>query len=127
MAELASLNGKVIQKITGLSKYSDEVDIFTTDGGHYRFYHSQSCCENVSLEDYDLSTHSIDGGTVINAYESSNPPNPPECTAESFTWTFYKIETTKGGLWMRWLGTSNGWYSESVNFINLNENDEDEV
>jgi len=41
-------------------------------------------------------------------------------------WTFYKLETDKGGLWMRWLGESNGFYSMRVTVEWIGSDDKSE-
>lgn len=123
-AELSDLVGKQIIGITGLEEESEEVRIFTECGNEYLFYHDQDCCEGVDLYDFDGDPSDLVGAVITSAEVVSNSGDDyenaeekPSERSESWTWTFYKIETNKGGLWMRWLGESNGYYSEEVDFV----------
>lgn len=113
-ASISDLIGKTISGVSGLTKGSDEVQFVCSDGSSYIMRHYQDCCEHVSIEDV---TGDVDDLTalVVDAREETNTDNPPE-NADSFLWTFYIIQTTKGAVTIRWLGESNGYYSESVSF-----------
>ena len=82
-------------------------------------YHSQGCCENVYVEDIIGDLENLIGSPILQSEEATSNENPegikPECQ-DSFTWTFYKFATIKGYVTIRWYGSSNGYYSESVNF-----------
>ena len=112
---LDKLVGKTIRKIDGLYPGSEEVTIYCMDGDIFRLYHEQDCCENVELNDVEVDTDNFYLALVISAEEvCGESPSDFTYGNDSHTWTFYKIETTQGGIWMRWLGESNGYYSEEV-------------
>ena len=115
--KIDAIVGKVIVSINGMAKHSEKVTISTSDGKDYIFLHEPDCCESVELADFELGSDDFAGATIISAEEvcsSDDELTKPSEYSDSWTWTFYKIETTKGEIWMRWLGESNGYYSESV-------------
>lgn len=128
--ELSELVGKKLTEVRGIEQYSDEVRFFTECGEEYLFHHDQDCCESVRLEDFEAGHDDFVGATVLSAEEVSSDgaksPYEDSDWEDSYTWTFYKIETDKGEIFMRWLGTSNGYYSESVDFVWANKPDEED-
>ena len=115
MAEFKDLIGKKIIEITGLEVGSDLVVFVCEDGKQFKMYHDQDCCESVQVEDVCGDIAHLIGQTVLSAEESSNNDDPP-AFSESHTWTFYRIATNRGMVVIRWLGESNGYYAESVDF-----------
>jgi hypothetical protein len=108
------LVGEVIKSIKGLEKDSEEVFIYTESGLIFNFYREQFYCENVRLIDFELD-NDLSGALVLSAEEVEGESVIDDEADIPATWAFYKIETIKGDLFMRWLGESNGYYSEAVN------------
>jgi hypothetical protein len=106
----------------------DEAIIFTLDDGQkFKLYHSQDCCESVRIDDICGELEDLVGSTILQAEENTNHNENTtevresedaheEYQDESYTWTFYRIATMKGQVVIRWYGSSNGYYSESVSF-----------
>ena len=107
------LIGKTLKEVRGIEESC--VVFETTNGEEYRMSHSQDCCESVGIEDITGDVKDLIGEPILMAEEISNSDNPPE-NADSFTWTFYKFATIKGYVTFRWLGESNGYYGEGVDF-----------
>jgi hypothetical protein len=117
MAEFKDLEGRLVDRIVGLHKDSDEVLFYMHDGAIYKMYHHTDCCEHVSIAEIvgELDEGPWDQCWIVRAEESSEAAETSE-EFESGTWTFYRLDTTRGCIVIRWLGRSNGYYSESVNF-----------
>jgi len=116
----------------------DELRMTANNGDVYRMYHEQDCCETVVLEEVVGDLNDLIGTPILSARESSNQDhkqaendlldgeeyvmmklntfsdNTVEYADASETWTFYSFRTIKGSVTLRWYGTSNGYYSESV-------------
>lgn len=118
---ISVLKGKVITEIEGLKKDGDEIYIKTSDGCVYKMYHEQDCCESVWIEDVCGDVEDLIGSPVLVAEKCTNAEDLGELPDSDYshTWTFYKLATAKGYVDIRWYGTSNGYYSESVDFKQL--------
>lgn len=131
-ATFSELVGKTIIEVKGLEKGSEKITFITRgrpgvfEVYHYEMYHRLDCCEVVYVEDVTGDIKDIIGSEVIQAEviqadESESNEMPGDMLDKgdesSFTWTFYKLATAKGYLTIRWYGTSNGYYSESVDFF----------
>lgn len=122
LASVSDLVGKTIKKISGLEAGSDSVDFECEDESVFRMYHEQDCCESVSIDDIEGDVSDLVGSPLVVAEDvnSDDFPAPPGDYVESYTWTFYRLATAKGFVVIRWLGESNGYYSESVDFRRIN-------
>lgn len=107
-----------------IENQGDELIFTESDGTIYNMRHDKDCCESVELEDICGDFNNLLNTPIIMAEESSNSDMPAKDEwDESYTWTFYKLATINGYVTLRWYGTSNGYYSESVDFYKIIKNE----
>ena len=93
----------------------EELTLYLSETNYVRFYHQQDCCESVYIENICGDLNDLVGAPLLIAEEVSDYDADPKYDGEdSYTWTFYKFATRKGYVDVRWYGSSNGYYSESV-------------
>ena len=103
------------QTFTSVRADTDTVT-FENDEVRYVLYHDQDCCESVYVEDIIGDIEDLEGWPMLISKEDTNADDPGTCdNGESYTWTFYNFATFKGYVTIRFLGESNGYYSEDVN------------
>ena len=120
----SSIVGKIFKTV--VNEDNDQIRFTTEDGEEYLMYHSQDCCERVSVEDITGDLADLVGFPILHAEESSSDDWPegvakPDYQDDSFTWTFYRVSTIRGTVVIRWYGSSNGYYGESVDFEKIKE------
>lgn len=115
--DLADFIGRTITTIK-FSSDDDYILMTFSNGDVLAFYHEQSCCESVTIEDISGDLRNLIGSplTMCEIVTSDVSPNGDdlENSYDSCTWTFYKFATVKGYVTIRWFGESNGYYSERV-------------
>ena len=115
---MAQMLGKTFVRVTGdVGGY--EMLFETANGERFMFAHQQDCCESVDINDIVGDLQDLCGEPMLVAEEvqGETPVDFDEGDHESVTWTFYKFATRKGYVDVRWLGESNGYYSESVDLF----------
>jgi uncharacterized protein (TIGR02996 family) len=114
---ISEILGKTIVSIDG-KRGDKEIEIRLLTGEIYMLQHFQDCCEHVYVEDIAGNFEDLIGRVVTMAEESSNRELPTDMYgySDSQTWTFYRLASVRGYVTIRFLGTSNGYYSERVSF-----------
>jgi hypothetical protein len=110
------MKGKTFVKVEG-SVGGGEMLFVTAEGERFLFAHMQDCCETVDINDVVGDLQDLVGEPLLIAEEVSGEVPADAEHYESFTYTFYKFATRKGYVDVRWLGESNGYYSESVSLF----------
>ncbi len=109
---LQDLQGRVLSKVVQLG--DEELRFHLTDDYYVKMYHSQDCCESVTIEDIVGDLDDLVGTPLLLVEESVSHNNDDNDSYETSTWTYYRFRTIKGSVDIRWYGSSNGYYSESV-------------
>lgn len=120
--DIVELKGKVFTEIKVVRNDVHKFDhiIFKNDSETYIMIHNQRCCENVIIEDICGNVEDLIGLELLIAEEASSDKYNKESfhsNHDSYTFTFYRFATINGYVTIRWYGTSNGHYSESVSIL----------
>lgn len=119
------LQGRILSKVEQVD--NDEMRFYLTDEHYVKLYHRQDCCESVTIEDIVGDLDDLVGTPLLVVEErvSRNEDGTEELYADSYTWTYYSFRTIKGSVDIRWYGSSNGYYSESVDveIVGFDDND----
>ena len=111
-ARIEDMVGKTFTRVTG--GVGDGEMVFENATERYVFTHDQDCCETVDINDVVGDLSDLEGVPLLVAEEVSGATEPEAEHYESYTYTFYKFATRRGYVDVRWLGESNGYYSEGV-------------
>lgn len=118
--QITELMGKTLTNI--VNNNDNELIFECSNGEKYRMFHNQDCCESVTIDDINGDLNDLLNSPILVAEELDNDgPELENKWGDVQQWTFYKLATKNGYVDIKWYGTSNGYYSTSVNFEEINK------
>ena len=104
------------ETLTHVDVFADEILLTCQSGRKIKIYHDQHCCELVSLVDVQGNWQDLIGKVIVDTSEVvEDYPQASESGTET-TLAFHVADAT---VITRWIGESNGYYSEAVHFTEL--------
>ena len=114
------LIGKTLTAIKIDDKYVAWILFVVSEDEKYLLHNDEADCNDVqvTIDDINGDINDLVGSPLTMAESVSNEAFEKTQDAEG-TWTFYRFATIKGYVDIRWFGTSNGYYSETVTLERL--------
>jgi hypothetical protein len=106
---IKDLIGNTIKSYYCVDDYYSHIDF--TDGTRLVMYHQNECCESIEIESFDIEPLI---GKTITDIDYTLVEIPTEYGGS--TRTSLILETLDNKITLSWLGESNGYYSEQVNY-----------
>ncbi len=115
--EFSALVGEVLDAVD-IDREKDQILLTTRSGRNFLVYHKQDCCETVAISGQDGSFDKLIGKPIVEARDITVDTSE-EAAGSSQTTTILVFRVDDQTVISRWIGDSNGYYSESVDIAEL--------
>jgi len=115
--EFSALVGEVLDSVD-IDKKENQILLTTRSGRRFLVYHEQDCCESVAISGQDGSFDKLIGKPIVEARDIAVDTSE-EAIDSSQTTTTLVFRVDDQTVISRWIGDSNGYYSESVEIAEL--------
>jgi hypothetical protein len=112
---IASLVGETLTHID--CDGTSQIMLTTASGRQIMIYHEQDCCESVQIQDTEGNWHDLIG-KVITDTDHDTTHTCGDC-ADSCTLSVLTFKVDDATVISRWIGESNGYYSEGVDLLDI--------
>lgn len=111
--DISSLQGETLSYV---DQSDDQILLTTKSGRKIMIYHEQDCCESVRIEDTEGNWKDLIGRVLLYVGEDTDDV---ELDWGSGTKTTFTFKVDGDTVISRWIGESNGYYSEKVDIKEL--------
>jgi hypothetical protein len=116
--EFSDLVGEVLEAVD-IDGGENQILLTTRSGRKFLVYHEQDCCETVQIVGQDGNFDNLIGKPLIEARDFAVDTGETESDYDSQTTTTLVFRVDDQTVISRWIGDSNGYYSESVDIAEL--------
>ena len=116
--EFSDLVGEVLDSVD-IDRGENQILLTTRSGRRFMVYHEQDCCEKVQIVGQDGNFDNLIGKPLIEARDFAVDTGESESDYDSQTTTTLVFRVDDQTVISRWIGDSNGYYSESVDIAEL--------